>query len=260
MSHFFANASTLLALTLPTLALAQTEDELSIRASSKGLLGRAEGVQFEIDPKLASKIYESSVNSTVNAPVRSQRIGIGIVPTFGQMAPSQLVLRNEYYEVDYQGQVDALNGGGIRAAVDFAETASFSTRFDVGVSYFSRQAILEARSTSGVLAKDDVVLTAGMAVASVETEWRRHPTALIRPLARAGVGVMRIAQSGNLDGIEQSSTAPVASASLGTSLFPAPVGEQGFDGVVASVGYDQAFAEGQEFSCVRWDVGARFTF
>lgn len=217
-----------------------------------------EAPQLSLGEGLSDKIYQRSTQTITG----KESSPFSFYSAAKIIFPSQFVLKNEYFKVNYADNVSSMLGISVGPQLQLLNFGESKLSTFIHFGYYYAQGIFEAESDSGLIVKDAIELQWIPIQGGIEITSRSFTTYNILASFSASVGSDWINQTGKLDGMNQAYLVPRYEAGpsitvLGTGTKSS---DSGFNGVTVSAHrYSSISSEQQNRGWIA-DVGAKYAF
>lgn len=202
------------------------------------------------------QIFRQSVEEAASLESMRSREAFTIEVSAALANPSELTLRNKYFEVPHARSGVTLPGVQFGFAFGLTSSSRFSLGGVITAGYAYAQSIGKAKSLkTGYESTDSLRIQKVPFLAGARATYDTGPVALfIEP----AVGVQWLGQTGYLDGVSQSFWVPTVTATAGIVLFDqAARSNSWFGGLRVAAGFERALGSDQEVNMKRIEVGIR---
>ncbi len=217
----------------------------------------SEAPQLSIGEGLSDKIYQRSTQTITGKESSPFSFYSAVKVIF----PSQFVLKNDYFKVNYADNVSTLLGVSVGPQLQLLNFGDSKLSSFIHFGYYYAQGIFDAESDSGLIVKDAVELQWIPIQGGLEITSRPFTAYNILASFSTSVGSDWISQTGKLDGMNQAYLIPRFEVGPSiTVLGTAGSADSGFNGVTVSAHKYSSFSSEQQNRGWIADMGAKYAF
>jgi len=208
--------------------------------------------EFNVDQGVLDRIFQESV---IDAKVDiDSTAAFEVRPLFSLLSPTELTLRNKYFEVPYAPGLSGLPSVSVGISAPMRNYGNLGIWAEVRAGYAQKETVTSPRAIGGLAIQDVVRMHLVPLSAALRADYRLVDW--LTPSLAVGGGAMWIYQSGNLDGIEQGFWIPTLHVSPSLKLFEGRTAGEWFGGLNVGVTYLLGVATEQRLRALSFDVGA----